>query len=165
MSNSNPSSNRRVMRLFELASVSSPEDRELLIWAANQIESSADETKALNATMSQEIQRAEWRHIHSVLRQAQQRIQAEGVRHSWMDGAIGIAEARAKGEGLSEEPTPRKPCECAECRGIRERSAEKAPPPPCGNPVMINSEWYRGCRLPSGHEGECNAQNGEESQT
>lgn len=34
-----------------------------------------------------------------------------------------------------------------------------APPvPACANPVMINSEWYRGCVLPSGHEGDCSAQ-------
>ena len=40
------------------------------------------------------------------------------------------------------------------------RLAEKASVPPCGNPVMVNAERYRGCRLPSGHEGECSAQNG-----
>jgi hypothetical protein len=33
--------------------------------------------------------------------------------------------------------------------------AEKASTPLCGNPVMVNSEWYRGCQLPSGHEGDC----------
>jgi hypothetical protein len=32
---------------------------------------------------------------------------------------------------------------------------EKASAPPCGNPVMVNTEWYRGCRLPSGHDGDC----------
>ena len=25
----------------------------------------------------------------------------------------------------------------------------------CGNPVMVNSEWYGPCTLPSGHEGDC----------
>jgi hypothetical protein len=35
---------------------------------------------------------------------------------------------------------------------------EKAPAPPCGNPVMINADRYRGCRLPSGHDGKCSAQ-------
>ena len=41
---------------------------------------------------------------------------------------------------------------------------EKASVPSCGNPVMVNAERYRGCRLPSGHEGECSAQNGSEVQ-
>ena len=77
---------------------------DLMLWLRCALGMNAVETKALNAAMTQEMQRAEWRHIHSVLREAQQRIQADGVRHSWMDGAIGIAEARAKGEGLSEEP-------------------------------------------------------------
>lgn len=41
--------------------------------------------------------------------------------------------------------------------------AEKAsarPVPACANPVMVTAERYRGCVLPSGHEGECSAQNG-----
>ncbi len=25
----------------------------------------------------------------------------------------------------------------------------------CGNPVMVNAEWYGPCTLPSGHEGDC----------
>lgn len=33
--------------------------------------------------------------------------------------------------------------------------ASARPVPACGNPVMINAERYRGCVLPSGHDGDC----------
>jgi hypothetical protein len=55
-------------------------------------------------------------------------------------------------------------CMCHYCHYYRKHpqcKPEKACTPPCGNPVMINAERYRGCRLPSGHEGECSAQNGD----
>ena len=47
---------------------------------------------------------------------------------------------------------------CTVCGIAEYQLPEKTPAPPCGNPVMINAERYRGCRLPSGHEGECSPQ-------
>lgn len=41
----------------------------------------------------------------------------------------------------------------------RSRSPEETPRDPakidCGNPVMVNAEWYGSCTLLSGHDGEC----------
>jgi hypothetical protein len=41
----------------------------------------------------------------------------------------------------------------------------KASTPLCGNPVMINSERYRGCQLASGHAGDCRNLSAEATQT
>lgn len=46
------------------------------------------------------LERAEWVHVASVLAQAQQKLESGGERHSWLDGAIDMARARAKA------PTP-----------------------------------------------------------
>lgn len=43
---------------------------------------------------------------------------------------------------------------CSAC-SAEETSTPAPPVPACANPVMINAERYRGCVLPSGHEGEC----------
>jgi hypothetical protein len=54
--------------------------------------------------------------------------------------------AKEPGDGTLDKPY----------RSIAEAmDAKKASAPACGNPAMINSERYRGCVLPSGHDGEC----------
>jgi hypothetical protein len=45
-------------------------------------------------------------------------------------------------------------CTCPACLPDLWAAGIKGSKPPG---EMINSEWYRGCRLPSGHEGECSA--------
>lgn len=40
--------------------------------------------------------KAEWKHVLMVLKEAQKRLEATGERHTWMTGAIDIAERNSK---------------------------------------------------------------------
>ena len=50
---------------------------------------------ALTAALATETVRNEWWIVFDTLREAQKRMEKDGIRSSWMDGAIGIAKERA----------------------------------------------------------------------
>jgi hypothetical protein len=43
-----------------------------------------------------ELARIEWSFIEKTLREARDRLEANGTRHSWMDPAVNIASERAR---------------------------------------------------------------------
>lgn len=54
-------------------------------------------SKLADKTMG-ELERMEWKAIASALADAQLRLEADGVRHSWLDAPLDVAKARAAGE-------------------------------------------------------------------
>jgi hypothetical protein len=70
--------------------------------------------KPLAQMSIEELELANWRHIWGVLQQARDYLQKDGVRHTWLDGAIdiasekslGITTAKQEGTTRSAEPQP-----------------------------------------------------------